>query len=153
MIFAVYISFTGFSVNETLMVSPIPSASRVPVPTADFIYGYLPENTDTTVPKIENASSFSSDGAFNDYALEDGSYLRLKALTIGYNLNNNWKFMKQLHISQFRISATLNNVFTITKYSGLDPEIAAGSPSAFGIDTATYPTNERRFTFGINLTF
>ena len=104
-------------------------------------------------PKIENASSFSSDGAFNDYALEDGSYLRLKALTIVYNLNNNWKFMKQLHISQFRISATLNNVFTITKYSGLDPEIAAGSPSAFGIDTATYPTNERRFTFGINLTF
>lgn len=114
---------------------------------------WTPENTDTTVPKIDNASSFSSDGAFNDYALEDGSYLRLKALTIGYNLNNNWKFMKQLHISQFRISATLNNVFTITKYSGLDPEIAAGSPSAFGIDTATYPTNERRFTFGINLTF
>jgi hypothetical protein len=49
-----------------------------------------------------------------------------------------------MSINSLRISATVNNLFTITNYSGLDPDIAAGSPSAFGMDVATYPTNEKR---------
>jgi len=118
-----------------------------------LLNAWTPKNTNTSVPKIENASSFSTNSAFNDYAFEDGSYLRLKTLSLGYNINPKSSFMQQFAITNFRIAVTMSNVFTITKYSGLDPDVAAGSPSAFGMDVATYPTNERRLTFGLNMTF
>ncbi|MGI6074363.1 MAG: TonB-dependent receptor [Fermentimonas sp.] len=118
-----------------------------------LLNAWSPENTNSMIPKIENVSSFSTNSAFNDYALEDGSYLRLKNLSLGYTFDNGSAFLKRMSINSLRISATVNNLFTITNYSGLDPDIAAGSPSAFGMDVATYPTNEKRVIFGLNVSF
>lgn len=85
--------------------------------------------------------------------LEDGSYLRLKNLQLGYTFRTNgWG------IEQLRVYAAVSNLFTITRYSGFDPEMtvsanAAGEGDrASGIDWGTYPTN-RTYTFGVNLTF
>ncbi len=83
--------------------------------------------------------------------VEDGSYLRLKTLTLAYNFTGNW--FKKVRISKLRPYITMNNLFTLTKYSGYDPEVNfEGSGIVQGVDYGTYPQN-RSFIFGVNLEF
>lgn len=119
----------------------------------ELLNAWTPENINTTVPKIENVQSFSTTSAFNSYALESGSYFRLKTLTIGYTFDPNISFMKRLQISSLRLYVQAANLFTITPYSGADPDISGGSPANFGVDVATYPTNERKVSFGLTVTY
>lgn len=84
--------------------------------------------------------------------VENGSYLRLKNLTIGYTLPAS--ISNRLMLSRARIYISSQNLFTITKYSGLDPEIGIqnGNPIFNGVDNGVYPLS-RFFTFGLNVTF
>ncbi|HXB45349.1 MAG TPA: hypothetical protein VNV85_14890, partial [Puia sp.] len=84
--------------------------------------------------------------------IENGSYLKLKNFTIGYTLPAS--LCKPLMITRLRVYVSSQNLFTITKYSGLDPEIGiqGGNPTQNGVDNGTYPSS-RYFTFGINVTF
>lgn len=87
--------------------------------------------------------------------LEDGSYFRLKSLTLAYDFDS--KLIKQFGISRLNIYGTVNNLFTLTKYRGYDPELSLGggkddSAALMGIDLGTYPQT-RSFIFGLNLTF
>ena len=79
--------------------------------------------------------------------LEDGSYLKLRNLTIGYNLA-----LPQFYISNLRIFASGENLFTLTDYSGVDPEIPPANGKITGVTTAVYPST-RKFMFGLNVTF
>lgn len=85
--------------------------------------------------------------------LEDASYLRLKNLQIGYTFNT-----KKLNIERLRLYLAATNLFTLTKYSGFDPEMTVSANSAGegdranGIDWGTYPACTT-YTFGVNLTF
>lgn len=87
----------------------------------------------------------------SDLHLYDGDYIRLNDLTIGYDFATLLK--KQNIFSQVRLYLTGQNLFTWTKYTGLDPEIGAG-PTGWmsGIDHGFYP-NSRTFLFGLNLKF
>jgi TonB-dependent starch-binding outer membrane protein SusC len=84
--------------------------------------------------------------------LEDGSYLRLNTLTIGYSLPQN--ILKKVKLHSLRVYATGTNLFVLTKYSGLDPEVNTnGSYGGFptlGLDYYTYPRS-RTFTLGLKL--
>lgn len=88
--------------------------------------------------------------------LEDGSYLRLKNVQLGYSLST--AALNKLHISSMRWFISAQNVFTVTKYTGQDPEMttsansAADGVKAVGIDWGTYPS-ARTFTAGVNLNF
>ncbi len=84
--------------------------------------------------------------------VEDGSFLKLKNLTIGYSLPGG--FLNKLSITKVRFYVSSQNLFTITKYSGLDPEIGiqGGNPTQNGVDNGTYPSS-RFYTFGLNATF
>jgi TonB-dependent starch-binding outer membrane protein SusC len=84
--------------------------------------------------------------------VEDGSYLKLKNLTIGYTLPSS--LSNKLMLSKARVYISSQNLFTITKYSGLDPEIGIqnGNPIFNGVDNGVYPSS-RIFTFGLNVTF
>ncbi|WP_223648643.1 SusC/RagA family TonB-linked outer membrane protein [Hymenobacter psoromatis] len=88
--------------------------------------------------------------------LEDGSYLRLKNLQVGYTLGD--QLLSPLHIASVRVYASIQNLLTFTKYTGLDPEQGTNSNSlgdgvrATGIDFGTYPS-ARTFTVGINAGF
>lgn len=82
--------------------------------------------------------------------LEDGSFARLKNLSIGYTLPSNL-FGKD-YFSKARIYVSGQNVFTITNYSGLDPEIAAGNPFDSGIDRGAFP-QPKTFLVGLQVTF
>lgn len=91
--------------------------------------------------------------ALTDYAVEDASFLRLSSLTIGYSLPEKW--IKNAYISNARIFVTGSNLFCLTQYSGLDPEVDTGTkrnPLAVGVDFSAYPKS-RGFNVGINLSF
>jgi hypothetical protein len=94
------------------------------------------------------ASNFSTNSVVNSYYIEDGSYFRLKNLQLGYTLPAN--IVSKVSIRSLRIYVQSVNLFTITKYSGLDPEIG-GDDTAFGIDSGNYP-NVKQFIVGLNLT-
>ncbi|MBN8850333.1 MAG: hypothetical protein BGO55_32515 [Sphingobacteriales bacterium 50-39] len=87
---------------------------------------------------------------FSDRYVEDGSYLRLKNVNLGYT----FRFKNQEIIKSLRAYASVNNVFTITHYSGYDPEVNGfgQDPSRRGVDLGNYPTS-RSFTLGLNCSF
>ena len=117
-----------------------------------------------TTPEQLNAANvnakyplpYSENGVTSTLAIEDGSYLRLNTLTLGYSLPQN--LLRKVGISKLRIYGTVYNVFTITGYSGLDPEVSANTSNnnatypTVGLDWGTYP-RARSFVVGLNLTF
>ena len=84
----------------------------------------------------------------SDLWLEDGSFLRLENVTVGYNLH----FEKIKYIESVRISLTGNNLLLITPYSGIDPELNLSGANGFGGDNGIYPRT-RSFAFGLNVKF
>ena len=110
---------------------------------------WLPTRPTNKYPIVENKSYFSTNGVINDFYQEDGSYMRLKQLSIGYTIDP--VTLKRYGIDKARLYVQGANLFTITNYSGLDPEIAGGS-SSFGIDRGNYPPM-KTFNVGISLTF
>ena len=87
----------------------------------------------------------------SSYYLEDGSYLRFSTITLGYTFPKAWT--QKAKISNARVYCTLNNVCTITGYSGYDPEVSASSSALTpGIDNSSYPRS-KSWVLGVNLTF
>ncbi|MCH5217660.1 MAG: TonB-dependent receptor [Muribaculaceae bacterium] len=86
------------------------------------------------------------------YFVENGSYLRIKDITLSYNFSGKW--MQKLGISQLQPYVTLNNIVTFTKYSGMDPEVNqwGASGAVQGIDWGTYP-HCKSYVFGLNIDF
>ena len=82
--------------------------------------------------------------------VEDGSYLRLKNLSLGYRLPSKW--MTKVGISSLRVYASASNLWTITDYSGYDPESSNGMDANGGVDYGVYPSI-KSFVFGVDLTF
>ena len=107
-------------------------------------------NTDTDLPRL---SMFDRNYNFiyvSDFFLEDGSYVRLKNLQIGYTLPAN--ISEMIKIQKFRIYAGARNLLTFTKYTGFDPEVGSDNYYQIGIDKGGYPQN-RMFLAGINIEF
>lgn len=88
----------------------------------------------------------------SDWAVEDGSFLRLSTLTLGYTLPQN--LTKKVGINNLRFYATCYNVFCLTGYSGFDPEVSTRNKTALtpGVDYSAYPKS-RQFVIGLNLNF
>jgi len=89
----------------------------------------------------------------SSFFIEDGSYLRMKDLQLGYNFPSS--ILGKSAIEGLRLYVQASNLFTITKYSGLDPELSnpdSNPDRLMGVDEGIYPTS-RVFTFGINLNF
>lgn len=110
---------------------------------------WSPTNKSASLAIVENNNNFSNAQVPNSYIMENGSYLRLKSLIIGYTLPRN--LMNRVGIDKLRVYIQATNLFTITDYSGLDPEFA-GENIGFGIDYGSYP-NTRQYIFGLNVAF
>lgn len=110
------------------------------------------DNTDTDVPRLSVNDANGNHNKPSTFFVEDGSYFRLKLLQVGYTLPKQVLGDKV----QARISLSCQNLFTITSYSGMDPETAAMNGSngvtEAGIDWFGYP-NPRTFLLGVNLNF
>ena len=101
---------------------------------------WTPTNASNTLPLASNARPF---GYIDSRYVQSASYLKLRNLTVGYDLKI--KELKKVRIEGIRFYATASNLFTITPYKGYDPEVSSGT------DSGAYPSS-RTFTFGVNVT-
>ncbi len=111
----------------------------------DALYNtWTPTNTNAPLPMFDGAAhSQEASTAF----LEDGSFTRLKTLRLGYTVPQ--KTLDKIKVKSIRIYAQATNLFTITKYKGLDPELDSSGMS-MGVDKGAWPT-PRQITFGLTL--
>ena len=107
-------------------------------------------NPGTNIPMLEQSANFSNSGVFNSYTMESGSFLRCRNLTVGYSIVSTT--LQRLHFDKMRVYLQVLNLFTITKYSGLDPEVNPGTNTVFGIDAGVYPNNQKSYNVGVSLT-
>jgi hypothetical protein len=105
---------------------------------------YLKDNSKAKLPMLDQSDiSQEPSTAF----IEDASYLRLKTLRLGYTFPKS--MLNNAGIKSLRLYAQVSNLFTLTKYSGLDPEVNA-SGADLGLDRGAWPT-PRQIMFGVNL--
>ncbi len=107
-------------------------------------------NTSSENPRLDPFNRNNNYGRISDFYIENGSYLRLKNLQIGVSLPK--QVTKIMHLEQFRIYIGAKNLLTITKYSGMDPEVPTYSVLSAGIDKASYP-QARMYLAGVNIKF
>ena len=108
---------------------------------------WTPTNPSNSVPRASNSPVAQS----IDRYIQDGSYLRLKNLVLGYNFSND--LLNKIGVKQFRIYVSAQNLATWTKYKGYDPEVSSfeQNSTAQGIDYGAYP-NYRTYLLGLNVT-
>ena len=118
----------------------------------DMLDAWTPTNLDAKHPRIENdnGGGFSGAGQMSTYKIFDGSFFRMKSMVLGYTVPTS--ILEKFRAKALRIYGQAFNLFTITKYPGYDPELQ-GTSTLFGIDMGPYPSNQRSFLFGVNLTF
>jgi hypothetical protein len=103
-------------------------------------------NTNTEMARMDAANY----NKVRSFFIEDASYLRLRNIQIGYTLPKT--IVEKLKIERLRIYAGAKNLFTLTNYSGFNPEIGGRDATQMGIDYGVYPPT-RSFVFGVNLQF
>mgnify|MGYP000851106706 FL=1 len=108
------------------------------------------QHTNTIIPRAEAESNFSNDPTNTSFHVENGSFLKNKSFMLGYSFNS--KFLERIKVDKLRVYVQAVNLFTITNYTGLDPEIY-GSKSMFGIDNGYYPNNQQQFLAGLSMNF
>lgn len=132
------VTIRGVYGNDILNVTRMVFENPTILPTLNTLTSVLDEIDRglTDAPKV------------NSYYLEDGSFLRLDNISIGYNVNtqeNDW-------VKKFRVYVSSNNLYTLTGYSGIDPETSYDGQS-FGLDMYNVYPKTRTLTFGVNITF
>ena len=120
----------------------------------DVLDAWTPQNTDTDVPRAVSGDP-NQNTRTSDRFIEDGSYLRIKNISIGYTFSS--ESLKQISnnvISRVRVYVSSQNLLTFTKYTGFDPEVASRGNNLLnnGIDYGQYP-QARTVLFGVNLGF
>ncbi len=139
-----------FNLNDVQLTNGDANTTR-----ANFNNAWTSSNTDTNVPRVGNNSNREISSRF----VEDGSYVRLKNIALGYNLASN--VVQNIGVEGIRISISAQNLLTFTDYSGLDPEVnffgASGdnntsSNTVRGFDFGNYPTI-RSFNVNLNVKF
>ena len=129
---------------------------------ADLLNRWSPENQNSSIPAIIDQATRASSGLVSKVKIpgsaanrtsrwvEDGSYARLKNITLGYNLPA--AVSQRFHVNNLRVYVSATNLITITKYKGSDPEVSSytGNDAQFGSDFGTYPQS-KIFNVGLNV--
>lgn len=115
----------------------------------DLYYMWTPANPTSDIMSARGNSEHDNFRARSDYFLEDGSYFRVRTLSLGYTFP---KSMLKNKIDKLRIYASGQNLFTITNYEGYDPEVGGNGISTRGIDKGSYPVS-RLLMVGLQLEF
>ncbi|MDE6577169.1 MAG: TonB-dependent receptor, partial [Muribaculaceae bacterium] len=140
----------GFDI-QNLMKGQLYSFGRANTNTnhaADILNAWTPTNKNTDIPAL-SLTDANNEARFSTYYVQDGSYMKMKYLKLGYTLPTS--FTEKFACRSLDVFAQIENVFTMTKYKGLDPEILPGEYGAV-IDNGAYP-RPRTFTIGLNLQF
>jgi hypothetical protein len=105
-----------------------------------------------TMPALQESDANNNYSRVSDLLIEDASYIRLQNISVGYTLPQKW--VKRIYLNNVRIYANIQNIYTWTKYKGLDPEVGSmyGDALMTGVDYGRYPS-PRIYTFGLNVSF
>jgi len=110
-------------------------------------------NSDTKTPRPSIQDPNDNDRLSTRY-IEDGSYLRIKNITLGYTFPKS--LLEKAKIENIRLYMNIQNLYTFTKYKGFDPEVGASTQDSsgltFGVDNGRYPS-PMTCSFGVNITF
>ncbi|WP_373731735.1 SusC/RagA family TonB-linked outer membrane protein [Bacteroides heparinolyticus] len=147
------VGFHGFDIynaTEQMGINGVMGQSKAyVVPLRKLLNRWTPTNTQTDVPGfVQGGNTYT--GRFMSRYVEDGSFIKMKSVTLGYTLPGN--MCKSLGINNLRVYASVQNPFHITSYSGLDPESTLGNPLIQGVDWGNYP-NSRNYLFGLSFAF
>ncbi len=144
--FDLSIYLQGVSGNEIFNANNISAEgmSSAHNQTASVRYRWVGYGTSTVMPRAVYGDP-NHNARISDRFVEDGSYLRIKNITFGYTLPERW--MKRLHLQSARIYVACENLATLTRYTGFDPEVGIN-----GIDNGLYPVS-RTFSLGVNFNF
>lgn len=117
----------------------------------DNIDNVVVSNPNTKTPRAI-ANDPNDNNRISDRYVEDGSYLRIKNLTLGYNVPSS--FLKRYYMDNLRLYVNIQNLYTFTKYSGYDPEVGVStlSNNVYGLDNGRYPAPQV-YSFGLNISF
>lgn len=109
---------------------------------------------DSKMAAMQVSDANSNYSRASDLFVEDASYIRLQNVSLSYTFPSSWKWMSAARLSNIRVYANVQNVYTWTKYKGMDPEIGAmyGDALMTGFDYGRYPS-PRIFTFGLSASF
>lgn len=121
------------------------TVSNMPATMLDY---WTTDNPGAKYPRFVSNDPNKNYSTVSSLLLENGSFVRVKNLQFGYTLPS--AVTNKAFINNLRIFASIDNAFTITKYTGFDPEIGATSPLSLGIDRGVYPQS-RTFRFGVNV--
>jgi len=118
----------------------------------DFRNYYVVNANSTIMPRLYTSSYSNLNNRISDAYIEDGSYLRLQNVSFSYTFPRKW--LKGTFLNNVKLYCNIQNLFTITKYKGYDPEVGSlwGDALKNGIDYNRYPS-PRIYTFGVNITF
>jgi TonB-dependent starch-binding outer membrane protein SusC len=128
------------------------SSPRVNISSERFENAWSPENPDGTFPRIGENPNQVGPNSFSSNLLEDGTYIRLRTVTLSFLIPES--FQNRLRLSASRVYVTGSNLFTITDYTGFDPDVSAQSVGNTnrGIDIGAYPL-ARSVTVGVSFNF
>lgn len=145
------VSFIGNDVYRAYERNSVPTNRY-----AGVLDRWTGSGTSNTTPRVINVDS-NRNTRFSDYYVEDGSFLKIKNISLGYTLPND--AMSKIGLTSVRVYAAVKNAFTFTDYSGYDPEISQQSDDSSssniletGIDRGRYP-QPRIWSMGININF
>ena len=116
-------------------------------------YRWRKEGDVTSIPRaLSSALATNYNTLVSDRFIEDASFLRLNYLQLSYSFDTKkYEFFKKLHINGLRFNASANNLFCLTKYSGVDPEIGYGG---YGVSTDSSKTpRSKSYTFSMSIDF
>ncbi|WMI64916.1 TonB-dependent receptor [Aestuariibaculum sp. YM273] len=116
--------------------------------TVYYLDRWTGEGSTNSTPRVTTGAT--SNILFSDFYVEDGSFVRLQNIQLGYTFGD--KVFGGSEINKLRLYVSANNLFTLTKYSGYDPTASSGAPIGGGIDQGFYPS-ARTYLFGVNLKF
>ncbi len=126
---------------------------------AAVVQGGVVTNPGATLPAASYSQAFGS-STVSSFYVENGSFLKCRVLQVGYTFSP--ELLKAIGFDKLHVYVQGTNLFTITKYTGLDPELVPSlanqgngstASAAFGIDYGAYPANQKQFIAGVNLTF
>ncbi len=116
--------------------------------TVYYLDRFTGEGTSNSFPRVTTEAT--SNTLFSDFYVEDGSFLRLQNIQFGYTFPKD--IIEAIKLDNFRIYASIQNLFTLTEYQGYDPSISSSSPIGAGIDQGFYPV-PTQFVFGVNIKY
>ena len=134
---------TGNKIFQGLRRLDIPNANYQ----TDALGRWTGPGTSDDYPRLTNTDTNGNFSNMSDFYLENGDYLRLKVVSFGYSLPND--LISKIKLSRLRLYVTGENLLTLTKYTGFDPEIGG---TVLGIDKGFYP-QARSFIVGVNVQF